>query len=338
MLKALLSELPVSLATDWKCWNMSVCIAGIANSGERLVLVSDKKAAFGDFSADGAVKKDAPLAFGYAIQFAGNDVAHAGAIIRRAKKKLFEIKPDGERLPPDEVAECVYRECQVELGRIQEARVLKKHGYSSQVFRKSGKDICSDSVFFDIHSELEKTKLSLDFLIAGFDQENEAHIRFTNSVTPPHDYDSLGLWAIGKGQHSALSSLSHAIEYLAMSQHADAEMVLYHLLSAKFMAESATDVGKATSTLVLGGKEAPRYLFIDGDDYVRKEWLKSGAPRVPKKLIPEIKALLATGAQLLNGDYLQSITKYSPSAKKIFNIIQARKTTPSTSQKSAGQQ
>lgn len=197
---------------------MSVCVAGLASDGKDIAFVSDTKAAFGDFSADKAVSKGEPLTFGYAIQFAGNDVARAGNVIRRASQKLDETNPNRHRLPPDDVAECVYRECKAERSRVQEAKVLAKHGYTYDLFTHSGKEICTDSVFYDIHAGLEATKLSLDFLIAGFDQNGDGHIRFTNSVTPPEDYDSIGFWAIGRGQHNALAYLSHAIEHLGLSK------------------------------------------------------------------------------------------------------------------------
>jgi hypothetical protein len=335
MLSHLLSELPATRAADWKCWSMSVCIAGIANGGKEIVLVSDSKAAFGDFSADGAVRKIDPLFAGYVIQFAGNDPARAGAIIRRAKKRLEEIDSSGKRLPADQVAECVFQECQLELQRVQEAKVLKKHGYSYELFTSSGKDICTDSVFYDLHSELGQTKLSLDFLVAGFDEKGEGHIRFTNSATPPEDYDSLGFWAIGKGQHSALASLSHAREYLSFVQHSDEETVAYHLFAAKFMAESASDVGKETFALSISARHSIRHLFLEETDYIRAQWKQNGAPRIPKGVKPVLKLLFGRPEEMFKPEYLEAIAKYSPRARQLLRTAKKIKEfKPSTPQKS----
>lgn len=302
---------------------MSVCIAGLANSGKEVVLVSDSKAAFGDFSADKAVKKDAPLAFGYAIQFAGNDAARAGIIKRRVQRELKKANPQNNLLPADQVAECLHQECKVELERLQEAKVLRKHGYSSEQFMKAGKELCTDSVFFDIHSELEKVKLSLDFLVAGFDAEGNGHIRYTNSMTPPEDYDSLGFWAIGRGQHSALSSISHAIENLSLSAHRDKGTVLYHLLAAKFMAESASDVGKDTSVIVISPEHRAEFLLLDSDEYVRQQWKKNGAPRVPKGVTEVINSLLAPAEKAMDREYLDKAMKYTKTAKTWLKAIAA---------------
>jgi hypothetical protein len=300
---------------DWKCWNMSVCIAGLASDGKDIAFVSDTKAAFGDFSADRAVSKGEPLTFGYVIQFAGNDVARAGNVIRRASQKLNETNPDRHRLPPDDVAECVYRECQAERRRAQEAKVLAKHGYTYDLFTHSGKEICTDSVFYDIHAELEATKLSLDFLIGGFDQNGDGHIRFTNSVTPPEDYDSLGFWAIGRGQHNALAYLSHAIEHLGLSKRDDPAEVLYHLFAAKFMAESATDVGDDTDAILVSAERKARILYIDGADYIKAQWKKHGAPRVPDKLFDPISLFLASKEDIGELEYLKKLAPYSKSAR-----------------------
>lgn len=325
MFSHLLSKLPAPRAADWKCWSMSVCIAGLASSGKEIILVSDSKAAFGDFSADKAVRKEAPLAFGYAIQFAGNDAARAGIIKRRVQRELKKANPQNNLLPADQVAECLHQECKVELERLQEAKVLIKHGYLSEQFRKAGKELCTDSVFFDIHSELEKVKLSLDFLVAGFDDEGNGHIRYTNSVTPPEDYDSLGFWAIGRGQHSALSSISHAVEHLRLSQHRDKGTVLYHLLAAKFMAESATDVGEDTSVMVLSPSHRAEFLLLGSDEYVRQQWKKNGAPRVPKGVAEAINILLAPAEKAMDQEYLDKAVKYTKSARDWSKAIQMLK-------------
>ncbi len=334
MLSHLLSKLPASRPADWKCWNMSVCIAGLANSGKDVILVSDSKAAFGDFSADKAVHKDAPLAFGYAIQFAGNDAARAGIVKRRVQRELKKANPENKLLPADQVAESVHQECKVEVQRLQEAKVLIKHGYSSlKQFAATGKKLCSDSVLFEIHSELEKVKLSLDFLVAGFDAEEKGHVRFTNSVTPPEDYDSLGFWAIGKGQHSALASISHAIEYLNLSQHLDKGTVLYHLLAAKFMAESASDVGRDTSVVVISPKHKTEFLLLDGDEYVREQWKKSGAPRVPRGAVEAINTLLGPTDNMTDLAYLDKAAKYAKSSKhwaKVVKFVRERQNAAKT--------
>jgi hypothetical protein len=52
---------------DWKGTKMTVGIAALAESGAKIVMVSDSKAAFGDFSADQGVLKNIPIGHYYAV-------------------------------------------------------------------------------------------------------------------------------------------------------------------------------------------------------------------------------------------------------------------------------
>ncbi|MGB6484985.1 MAG: hypothetical protein WBE86_15990 [Candidatus Acidiferrales bacterium] len=262
--------------------SVTVCIAAklIEDGKEKLVLVSDSKVAFGQFSADNAIRKDIPLLQRHAVLIAGNNVSRAGIILERARNTLKSVnKPH-----TDQVAEAVFDSCKTEWDRIADTTVLHKHGYSLATFRKMGKNLCSDAVFYDIHSELKQVSLSLDILVVGFDDKEKAHIRFVNADTPPEDYDSLGFWAIGSGKHEALASLSYAVEHLDCSFVGKLGPFVYHLLAAKFMAESASDVGKTTQLVILDA-QTPR-LFHDGLDgsisYIRQRWEDGGAPRLPR--------------------------------------------------------
>ena len=296
---------------------MTICIAGLAES--HLVLASDTKVAFGNFSADKALAKNVPFIHHYAIMFAGNDVAHAGAVIGRAKQFLKQQKPVPSS--PDEIAECVFKECQIERDRINEAKILKPRMLTMQEFSKRGKELCTDAVFYDISAELQRGELSLDFLIAGFDENKQAHIRFCNAVTPPQDYDSLGFWAIGSGASVALASLSHAVEYQRFSKFASAEVVACHVLAAKFMAEAASDVGRDTDLWVLACDSEPSVRFLSSlgaKAYIRRQWEQCGAPRMPNGLDRAMKDLLVANAEYsTTPKVLERLAKYCPEARKV---------------------
>src|SRR5690349_19709085 len=218
---------------------VTICIAALANNSGDLVIASDSKVAFGEFSADGAIQKDVPFGHQHVVLIAGNDVAHAGMVINRARQHL-----QGKTVSSDEISECIFRECQDERDRVAEAEILKPHGFDMATFSTEGKDRCTETVFYDLHTELQRKTLSLDFIVAGFDAKGVGHIRFTNCVTPPQNYDSLSFWAIGTGAHAALASLSHAVEHNMLSRYDSPEKTLYNVLAAKFMAEYARDVGK----------------------------------------------------------------------------------------------
>jgi hypothetical protein len=276
--------------------------ATLAAQEHAICIVCDSKAAFGAFSADGAVRKTVPLIYHYAVLFAGNDAAHAGGVISRAK------------------------ECQIERDKVAEAEILKPHGYDLETFRDKGSELCTDAVFFDIHTELQKKTLSLDFVIAGFDSNNQGHIRFTNCITPPQDYDSIGFWAIGTGAQAALASLSHAVEHLGLSRWDDPEVVLYHTLAAKFMAESARDVGKATDAHIViafpSGEVGLRQINpLGGFDYVRKVWEREGAPKRPRGIKERMDyVLINTMKEALSIEKLEKIARYSKPARSFLKI------------------
>jgi hypothetical protein len=313
---------------------VTVCIAALANSGKSLVLVTDSKVAFGEFSADGAIQKSVPIAFGQAIEVAGNDVAKFGAIINRTKARLALLPDD---LNTDEAAEIVFEECKRERDRIAEAKILNKHGFD-KTFRTRGKELCTSELFYDLHTKLEQVTLSLDFMISGFDAKGVAHIRFTNCETPPEDYDALGFYAIGSGAPAAMASLSYAVEHFILSAHSEVGDVVYHAMAAKFMAESATDVGQDTFVVVMHlekGEEdhtVCRFMpVLGGDEYVKQRWKDEGAPRIPPKIAIEINELLCgPDDESKNEATLTRISPYLPKAKerlqqlRKFNLLNSQ--------------
>jgi 20S proteasome alpha/beta subunit len=319
---------------------MTVCIAAIAGDGNSICLVTDSKASFGTFSADKAARKQVPLIYHYAVLFAGNDAAYAVPVIERAKKRL-SVEGQPTVSSADEISECIFEECQKERDRLTEAEILRPHGYDWATFRQQGKDLCTDAVFYDIHTALQKRTLSLDFIIAGFDNKNQAHIRFTNCTTPPEDYDSIGFWAIGTGAQAALSSLAQAVEYLSMSRFSDAETVLYHTLAAKFMAESARDVGRDTTELITlaSGESGLRFLNpFGGVDYIRKRWEKEGAPKTPRNISRDMADLLVNNVKhCFTAEKLETAAKHSPTARKLLSIRNKNSAKQLASEKSVGQ-
>jgi hypothetical protein len=300
---------------------VTLCIAAIAENGKDLVLVNDTKVSFGSYLADKAFNKNIPFIGEYALLIAGDDVAHAGAVIHRATVAARKLRES------DEIAEVLFRECQVERDRIVEARILKKHLFDTKTFQQKGKHLCTDAVFYDIHSRMEHIPFSLDFILAGFDLKGNAHIRFTNCDTPPQDYDAIGFWAIGSGATSAIGSYCHAVEYLHTSRNAPIAEVAYHTLAAKFMAESASDVGKDTFFVALRSVQDStttaqtqmRFLsFWGGMEYVRKRWEKDGAPRMPKGMSQALEDLMHSHEEGTSPEIVNRIQKYlDPARRKI---------------------
>lgn len=105
-----------------------------------------------------------------------------------------------------------------------------------------------------------------------------------------------------------------------MSRHDDIEQTIYHVLAAKFMAESAQDVGKDTDHYVLSGQRGISYLHpLGGIDHIRKRWEKEGAPKIPKAITEDIKQLLTTSVEeCVKPDTLRRVAKFCPTAKKVL--------------------
>jgi hypothetical protein len=258
------------------------------------------------------------------LLIAGNDVNRAETIFNKAKARLGE---EGVRWrDADRIAEIVFEECNTERDRIIEASILRKRGFNWKMFREGGKTLCTDAVYYEIASEIADVKLSLDCLIAGFDEDDKPHIRFTNWETPPENYDQLGFYAIGTGAHAAMNSLAHAVEYLNFGRKLKISEVVYHVLAAKFMSESAQDVGQDT-LLVVGGhgvhddpndKDILFFSVFAGVDFVREKWETEGGPKIPKGIATAIGELLVKPEEVQNLDALRKAAKHSAKARKIL--------------------
>lgn len=317
---------------------MTVCIAALAAHEKEMVLISDRKVSFGDFSSDRAAMKTEPFIPNYSLLFAGNDVSRAGVIIRRARKVCVV----GRLTDPDEIAEVIYAECQRELNKIIEAKILSRHGFTTATFNKSGKRQCTEAVYYELSSKIDRVSLSLKFLLCGFDTEGHGHIRYIDTQGPPQDYDALGFYAIGTGGNAALSSLCHSVEHLHLGRDVSSALVAYHCIAAKFMAESASDVGQ--DTFVSFEKKDSQARFITplyGMDYLRKQWVKHGSPRVPRGIESAITDLTMTVMESLRAGGIQKAVKYSPN--KLRSLKGHKGLGPSQpklldSQKSPGQQ
>jgi hypothetical protein len=258
---------------------VTVCIAAFAEHENQLVFVSDSRVAFGDFSTDkGAVKYEL-LENGYLALIAGNDVVYALPAIRRARARVLKVNTRD----PDEIAAIVHEELRATKDQIIESKILGKYKITAEQFSKNGRRYFTEQVFYDIYSRIEQEHLSLSFIVAGFDASKKAHIRVVTANEPPHDFDALGYAAIGTGAPAALASLSFAKDHDGFGRDAHMEDVSYYLLAAKFMAESATDVGRDTYFLSLGhGRGIYHLMTIGGMDALRKSWEKTGAPRNSK--------------------------------------------------------
>ncbi len=111
---------PASTRLPIRRLQVTVCIAIMCEKEDGLILISDKKVAFGITSVDKGAIKNIPLLRGCSVMIAGNDVAHAGPVISRSRQSLSSEK----EWTIEEIANVVFQECVNERDRIIEASVL----------------------------------------------------------------------------------------------------------------------------------------------------------------------------------------------------------------------
>lgn len=299
----------------WRPLQVTVCISALADHEEEIILVTDSKVSFGDFSADRAVMKDVPFVPNWTLLLAGNDIQNAGPIIRRARHECIRrVLEDA-----DEIADVLHAECRREWDRLVECKAFGPPlPFTAKSFKSSGKRLCSDAVYHDLYARSQRISLSLKFLLCGFDAKGKGHIRCVEAKSPPQDFDLLGFYAIGTGANAALSSLCDAIERLHMTRDSDGAAVAYHCLAAKFMAESASDVGNKDTWLgsMKRGQDMRYITPLYGMDYVRKMWERRGAPRIPSEATTTISDLLMTFRESLTREGIAKAVRYSPQKLK----------------------
>jgi hypothetical protein len=173
-----------------------------------------------------------------------------------------------------------------------EAKVLRRFGFTAKSFRDEGKKKCMASLYNGLCAKIAGVRLSLKFLLAGFDDKNKGRIIVGGGEEAPTDYTRLGFWAIGSGAEAALSSLVYHRERQHIATHISVEQCTYVVAAAKFMAESARDVGQSTNVCIVA---MPSELKVVLSEYpLRKIWENEGAPRLPKNLDARVGPLIMT--------------------------------------------
>lgn len=293
---------------------MSVGVAVIGPKRKSIVCVSDLKVTFGDFAADNIARKDMPVAQTGVI-IAGDDIEHATPILDRAKEIMRGVtSPVKVSDVANAIDEAYGERLQQEIYR----RVLRKQGFTVDSFRDQGKQKCTPTAYLAMLNKIERVKISLKFLISGFDHDDKAepHIYVVDGESAPASYDEIGMWAIGKGAHSALSFLAFLAErHFSPSYAGELETAVYFALGAKFMAESCGEVGRGTTFAWINDSDhSQTYLTHIAVLKIKEIWELEGAPKLPENIVKQIRKCI--------DDY-----PYPSLANK-----------KSTSQKSAGQQ
>jgi hypothetical protein len=269
---------------------VSICVAVVCNNDRSIVCVSDGKADFGDFSADGIALKLEIFSPDCIILFAGNDMEYAPTVLDAARKKCYSGESEDRKFCGPELAALYIHEAYLELLQKQiENKVLRRHGFTLKSFRETGKDSLTTDVFASFHHRIEQVRISLQFMVCGFEEKPDKKrnpspkIITVSGVDAPEDRSEIGMWAIGSGKHLAMSSLMFAVDNRRLGSDTSLARGVYSALEAKYMAESNNLVGRHTATVIV---EPDR--LIAAREYVtnriKKAWKRFGAPKIPKEV------------------------------------------------------
>jgi 20S proteasome alpha/beta subunit len=293
MIASILSK-SASRAADWG-FSVSIGIAVICDDQKSIAIASDQKATFSDFSADNAAMKIVRLYQKYWVIIAGDDVEYAEDILREAYDALAK---DEKTKSPKQVADAVNDAYWSSLHAQIESRVLRRHKFTVDSFRDTGSKKCTATVYNNLCAKIERVEIKLKFLVLGFSGNGKGHIYLVDGQESPKCFDSVGVWAIGSGEHAALSSLAFHIERKQLSKYGTSrEDGIYFACEAKFMAETSGYVGKDTASVgVISSRDLnEREVTIVPTDKIaeiKEIWKTQGAPRIPENIEETIKGML----------------------------------------------
>jgi 20S proteasome alpha/beta subunit len=309
MISHLLSKLSAPRAADWR-FNVSVAVAVICNQRKGIVCVSDQKATFSDFSADFAATKAKRIYRNWFVLYAGDDVEFVPRIIRQATAVLGD-DDDGTVKTVEQVVNAVEDAYWDAFHAQIESKVLRRYKFTCESFQENGKKKLTDTVYTNICARIDKVKLSLQFLVYGFDSNGMAHIYAVTGEDSPKCYDQVGIWSIGSGSHAALSSLAFHIDNRQLNIYrATPEQALYFACEAKFMAESSGQVGREAALGTIHTAYEGPFNGVDSDIYcqvvtpakiskIKEIWKTGGQPRVPDGIENQITEILTPKQMVL---------------------------------------
>jgi hypothetical protein len=229
------------------------------------------------------------LYMGWSAMFAG-DITAAIDVIRAITERLGSWNESHKNKTLNEVmlaSSVAYKE---RLRKEAEDQVLSCYGLSMSDFLAHGRDNFGDEQFRYLCGKIESVAIDLDLLIYGFDECRRPNIFTLSCPGTTKNFEEIGFWAIGVGQKSALSSLMFQPQNL----NTPLGLTIYHVLEAKFMAESAYTIGKETFLCVYDRDWKRRYLKPGQLAMIRKRWHEEGKPRTPSGIADQISSGLVT--------------------------------------------
>ena len=245
---------------------------------------------------------------------AAGNVGPMNALCRKTRRLMG--KEQSAWSSGEDVADAVRDAIQTIRDKDAELRVLRPHGYTKEQLFRKGKRELDEVSYQTLQGEFRKARLGVAVLVLGFDVDGEPRIFAVDETGSPKDFTNIGFWAIGSGGSPALSTLLFHNETSGMGFHDLLHRCIYHVLEAKFMADSSVGtVGKATILGVYAKGKNRLHLLPQAIRSIRKLWLKRGAPRFPNGVVPLTEHL---SQYLVLDDTLRLESDLSPELKRHF--------------------
>jgi hypothetical protein len=269
---------------------VTICIAAEAtHEGEPVVVaVSDTKITSGGLYSQemGASKIRRIHEYWFAL-IAGQFSQHR-AICDAIEDKLAGID-DPSMSTVEQTATEVYIS---ETKRFAEEGILSAFGMSMSDFVKSRETI-GDSLFERTWVEISKIQIGCDLLIFGFSNTRRGRFPHIFSVSNPTtdrptfitNHDSPSFAAIGSGLYAA-ESILYAFRHTVINTLYE---TIYQVCTAKYFAESASDVGELTMLNIIKGDGSWMEIDVGLANDLRERWKTNGKLKIPEKEIQWIK-------------------------------------------------
>lgn len=262
--------------------SVTVCIAAISDWGDLIITASDRRLSYGDTGpASDDTLKAVQIGKAWGVLYSANDVSPVHGIIEDARRYLYDHRDSLTLGLVTDALSMAWR-------KYAERSVVERHLIrlgieSTQEFRRIGLHQFGDAEFARLLGKIESFDPEISFLVYGFDQDvaERAHIFEVGTPGPGHDlitiHDTQGFGVIGSGSWIALGVLTHR----SVGHLNDADATAYALCEAKFAAESAIGVGRAT-TLMAFAKNGKMAQFTPGEiQKLREIWEESRKNALP---------------------------------------------------------
>jgi hypothetical protein len=262
-------------------------MAAITKPDGYIVTVSDRMISYDDITQaqDDAALKSQRVAESWGVMFAGNDARQFSPLVDKIIARLDDLKKPGRVFDLASVKKQVMEAYQELFDEEFSAGFLSRLRISNLTdFRKSGFSELGPEVHRDVYRELTKFDLGIQLICYGYDHIKIPHVFEVTNPGKTIDHDLLQCGVIGSGYWMATASLRRRPLSWELNP------TIYRLLEAKFSAETATGVGKATTLFVFGKDNEHKILPGYAIDQIRETWKKTLEPDAPKSSLDVIKA------------------------------------------------